>query len=192
MSNILSELISSTSKLDKNYKQLINILCKIIGDIIEKSVKYEQKLCKLNENKDDAQNFLCSKEIPNITITDYVRRFIKNTNPEPSTLILGVIYFDRICCNGNIILSFLNVYKLLLISLILAIKFNEEYFETNKFYSKIGGINLNSFNILEIKVLKIINYDLYVYEDIYLSYLNQFSNFLDKTFVNINNSKNEY
>ena len=180
MSNSLSELISSTSKLDKNYKQLINILGKIIVDTIEKSVKYEQKLCKLNENKDDAQNFLCSKEIPNITITDYVRRFIKNTNPEPSTLILGVIYFDRICCNGNIILSFLNVYKLLLISLILAIKFNEEYFETNKFYGKVGGLFIKSINKLEIQVLKILNYNLYVKEDIYDNYLNQFSAFLQK------------
>ena len=46
MSNILSELISSTSKLDKNYIKLINILGKIIGDTIEKSVKYAQKLYK--------------------------------------------------------------------------------------------------------------------------------------------------
>ena len=180
MSNILSELISSTSKLDKNYIKLINILGKIIGDIIEKSVKYEQKLNKFEENKDDKKDFLCSKEIPKITITDYVRRFIKNTKPEPSTLILGVIYFDRICCNGNIILSFLNVYKLLLISLILAIKFNEEYFETNEFYGKVGGLKIKSINKLEIKVLKIMNYNLYVKQDLYENYLSQFSAFLQK------------
>ena len=183
MSNILSELISSTSKLDKNYIKLINILGKIIGDTIEKSVKYAQKLYKLKDNLDDNKNFLCSKEIPKISITDYVRRFIKNTKPEPSTLILGVIYFDRICCNGNFILSFLNVYKLLLISLILAIKFNEEYFETNEFYGRVGGLNNKSINKLEIKVLQILNYNLYVKQDIYENYLSQFSAFLLKKIV---------
>ena len=191
MSQILSKKISTTSKNDKNYKSIINILIKIIGDTIEKLVNYEQKIINLEDNYNNKIS-LNLKEIPNITITNYLKRLIKYSNPELSTLILGVIYFDRICNNGNIILNIFNVHKLILISFVLAIKFNEEYFETNKFYSKIGGINLNSFNILEIKVLKIINYDLYVYEDIYLSYLNQFSNFLDKTFVNINNSKNEY
>ena len=191
MSHIISKKISNTSKYDKNYKSLRNILINIIGDTIENLIKYKQKINKLEDNYQNKISFNL-KEIPNITITNYLKRLIKYSNPELSTLILGVIYFDRICNNGNIILNIFNIHKLILISFVLAIKFNEEYFETNKFYSKIGGINLNSFNILEIKVLKIINYDLYVYEDIYLSYLNQFSNFLDKTFVNINNSKNEY
>ena len=191
MSHIISKKISNTSKYDKNYKSLRNILINIIGDTIENLIKYKQKINKLEDNYQNKISFNL-KEIPNITITNYLKRLIKYSNPELSTLILGVIYFDRICNNENIILNIFNIHKLILISFVLAIKFNEEYFETNKFYSKIGGINLNSFNILEIKVLKIINYDLYVYEDIYLSYLNQFSNFLDKTFVNINNSKNEY
>ena len=172
MSVSLSNLISTTSKFENNYKRLINLLSNIIGNTIEKSVKYEQKLNQIELNK--------SFEEPKISIAKYIRRIIKHSNPEPSTLILGVIYFDRICNNGNIIFNFFNVYKLLLISFVLAIKFNEEYFETNQYYSKIGGLNLNNFNKLEIKVLEIINYDLYVYEDLYVNYLNQFSALIEK------------
>ena len=179
MSQIISKKISTTSKNDKNYKSLINILIKIIGDTIEQLVKYKQKIKNLEENYKNKISFNV-KEIPNITITNYLKRLIKHSNPEPSTLILGVIYFDRICNNGNIIFNFFNVYKLLLISFVLAIKFNEEYFETNQYYSKIGGLNLNNFNKLEIKVLEIINYDLYVYEDLYVNYLNQFSALIEK------------
>ena len=179
MSQILSKKISTTSKNDKNYKSIINILIKIIGDTIEKLVNYEQKIINLEDNYNNKIS-LNLKEIPNITITNYLKRLIKHSKPEPSTLILGVIYFDRICNNGNLILNCFNVYKLLLISLVLAIKFNEEYFESNKYYSTIGGLNLKSFNKLEIKVLEIINYDLYVYDDIYVNYLNQFSAFLEK------------
>ena len=143
-----SELISSTTKKDKNYKKIIIILSKIIGTVIEKSVKYHE----VNKTKEKKDSNFCSKEIPNISITNYILRLTKKINIEPSTLILGIIYFDKICNKGNIILSFLNVYRLILISLVLAIKFNEEYFETNEFYSKIGGLSNKSFNKLEIAV----------------------------------------
>jgi hypothetical protein len=66
----------------------------------------------------------------------------------------------------------------------LAIKFNEEYFENNKFYSKIGGINNKSLNQLENQVLRIINFNLYVYEDQFESYINQFSELFLTVFNN--------
>jgi hypothetical protein len=170
-----SELISSTTKKDKNYKKIIIILSKIIGTVIEKSVKYHE----VNKTKEKKDTNFCSKEIPNISITNYILRLTKKINIEPSTLILGIIYFDKICNKGNIILSFLNVYRLILISLVLAIKFNEEYFETNEFYSKIGGLSNKSFNKLEIAVLKILNYKLYIKKDIYDNYINHISNFIE-------------
>ena len=170
-----SELISSTTKKDKNYKKIIIILSKIIGTVIEKSVKYHE----VNKSKEKKDTNFCSKEIPNISITNYILRLTKKINIEPSTLILGIIYFDKICNKGNIILSFLNVYRLILISLVLAIKFNEEYFETNEFYSKIGGLSNKSFNKLEIAVLKILNYKLYIKKDIYDNYINHISNFIE-------------
>lgn len=179
MSSTLSEIMTSTLKNEENYKQLMNILSKIIGDTVEKSVKYEQKLLKLEGNKNESKISFNSKEIPKITITNYIKRLIKYTKIEPSTLILGIIYFDKICNKGNIILSFLNVYRLILISLVLAIKFNEEYFETNEFYSKIGGLSNKSFNKLEIAVLKILNYKLYIKKDIYDNYINHISNFIE-------------
>jgi hypothetical protein len=171
MSEILSNLISTTSKFEKNYKRLINLLSNIIGNTIEKSVKYEQKLSQIELNK--------SFEEPKISITKYIRRLIKHANPEPSTLILAVIYFDRICNNGKINLCYSNVYKLILISLVLAIKYNEEYFESNEFYGKVGGLTIKSINKLEIYTLKVLKFNLYVKEEIYETYVNQFSAFLE-------------
>ena len=171
MSVSLSNLISTTSKFENNYKRLINLLSNIIGNTIEKSVKYEQKLSQIELNK--------SFEEPKISIAKYIRRIIKHSNPEPSTLILAVIYFDRICNNGKINLCYSNVYKLILISLVLAIKYNEEYFESNEFYGKVGGLTIKSINKLEIYTLKVLKFNLYVKEEIYETYVNQFSAFLE-------------
>ena len=171
MSVSLSNLISTTSKFENNYKRLINLLSNIIGNTIEKSVKYEQKLNQIELNK--------SFEEPKISIAKYIRRIIKHSNPEPSTLILAVIYFDRICNNGKINLCYSNVYKLILISLVLAIKYNEEYFESNEFYGKVGGLKIKSINKLEVHALKVLKFNLYVKEEIYETYVNQFSAFLE-------------
>jgi hypothetical protein len=171
MSVTLSNLISTTTKFENNYKRLINLLSNIIGNTIEKSVKYEQKLSQIELNK--------SFEEPKISITKYIRRLIKHANPEPSTLILAVIYFDRICNNGKINLCYSNVYKLILISLVLAIKYNEEYFESNEFYGKVGGLKIKSINKLEVHALKVLKFNLYVKEEIYETYVNQFSAFLE-------------
>ena len=171
MSVTLSNLISTTTKFENNYKRLINLLSNIIGNTIEKSVKYEQKLSQIELNK--------SFEEPKISITKYIRRLIKHANPEPSTLILAVIYFDRICNNGKINLCYSDVYKLILISLVLAIKYNEEYFESNEFYGKVGGLKIKSINKLEVHALKVLKFNLYVKEEIYETYVNQFSAFLE-------------
>ena len=171
MSVTLSNLISTTTKFENNYKRLINLLSNIIGNTIEKSVKYEQKLSQIELNK--------SSEEPKISITKYIRRLIKHANPEPSTLILAVIYFDRICNNGKINLCYSNVYKLILISLVLAIKYNEEYFESNEFYGKVGGLKIKSINKLELNALKVLEFNLYVKQELYDCYVNQFSAFLN-------------
>ena len=172
MSEEFSNLISTTSKFDSNYQRLIYLLTKIIGNIIEQSVNYEQKI----SHKDLKESI---EENPKISITKYIKRLIKHTNPEPSTLILAVIYFDRICSNGKISLSFSNVYKLILISIVLAIKFNEEFFDSNEFYGKVGGLKIKSINKLELNALKVLEFNLYVKQELYDCYVNQFSAFLN-------------
>ena len=84
MSEEFSNLISTTSKFDSNYQRLIYLLTKIIGNIIEQSVNYEQKISH-KDLKDSIE------EHPKISVTKYIKRLIKYTNPEPSTLILAVI-----------------------------------------------------------------------------------------------------
>ena len=51
-----SELILSTTKKDKNYKKIIIILSKIIGTVIEKSVKYHE----VNNLKEKKESNFCS------------------------------------------------------------------------------------------------------------------------------------
>ena len=54
--------------------------------------------------------------------------------------------------------------------MIIATKYNEDDFYSNKYYSKVGGINLNELNFLEAEFIKLLNYELFIEYDTFFKY----------------------
>jgi len=77
------------------------------------------------------------------------------------TLILILIYIDRICDYNSLVISRYNVHRLLLAAKIVSIKVKEDDFFPNSFYSKLGGVTVEEFNSLENEFLKLIRYKLW-------------------------------
>jgi hypothetical protein len=156
---------------------LINTLSVIFSDI-----------CKENDinpiiNNKNISLFL-TDSIQTITINDYLQRLVKYTQVESSTLIAMLIYIDRICELNNFIINSYNVYKILFSSLIIAIKYNEDEYYDNKFYAKVGGLTLKEMNNLEINYLSLIDFKLYISEEVFDNY---FENLIDAMQTLINN-----
>jgi hypothetical protein len=63
-----------------------------------------------------------------------------------------------------------NIHRLLFISIIASIKYNEDIIYNNLFYSKIGGITETELIKLETYFLKIIDFELFVRDDLYQKY----------------------
>jgi len=95
-----------------------------------------------------------------------------------------LIYIDRICELNNFIINSYNVYKILFSSLIIAIKYNEDEYYDNKFYAKVGGLTLKEMNNLEINYLSLIDFKLYISEEVFDNY---FENLIDAMQTLINN-----
>ena len=156
---------------------LINTLSVILSDI-----------CKENDinpiiNNKNISLFL-TDSIQTITINDYLQRLVKYTQVESSTLIAMLIYIDRLCELNNFIINSYNVYKILFSSLIIAIKYNEDEYYDNKFYAKVGGLTLKEMNNLEINYLSLIDFKLYISEEVFDNY---FENLIDAMQTLINN-----
>ena len=156
---------------------LINTLSVILSDI-----------CKENDinpiiNNKNISPFL-TDSLQSITINDYLKRLVKYTQAESSTLIAMLIYIDRICELNNFIINSYNVYKILFSSLIIAIKYNEDEYYDNKFYAKVGGLTLKEMNNLEINYLSLIDFKLYISEEVFDNY---FENLIDAMQTLINN-----
>ena len=112
------------------------------------------------------------KQIPKICVGDFIYRITYYSKIEDSTLISGLILLDRYCKKQKIILTIFNVHRLISISIIVAIKLLEDKYFTNKYYSKICGIDLSLFNQLEYEFICGLNFNLYIEKNFYYKYQN--------------------
>ena len=143
--------------------------------IIEKMSELLYDICKENTKdfKNDKNIYIkpfLSKTIPSISIIDYFWRLCKYSKINNSTKILILIYIDRLCNMYKFKLSFYNIHKLIFTSMLVAIKYNEDDFYSTKFYSKLGGISRTDVIILESTFLSLIDFNLFVSEELFKKY----------------------
>ena len=59
----------------------------------------------------------------------------------------------------------------------LAIKYNEDDYYSNQYYARVGGVSLNELNELEYNLLILLEFDIFVDDDVYTKYENQLKDF---------------
>ena len=68
--------------------------------------------------------------------------------------------------------------------MIVAIKYNEDDFFSNEFYSKVGGISKKEINKIEYEFLSLIDFSLFVDEEIYNKYNNYITFSINNNIIN--------
>jgi hypothetical protein len=165
--------------LEKKNKIIINFVRE--SDEVKEGRRILQKISDLltdicEESKKEPNLFykplkcFYSKNIPLISIKDYLEHIYKYTKINTSTIILILIYIDRICNIHKCKLCYYNIHKLILGSMIIAIKYNEDEYYSQKFYAKIGGVTLAEICNLEYNFLSLINYNLFVNDNLFGKY----------------------
>ena len=115
--------------------------------------------------------------IPNISIKDYLLRIQNYANIEKSTLILSLIYIDRLCNQGKVTLTYYNIHRILFSAVLISIKYNEDNFYDNKYYAQIAGVKLKELKTLEYFFIKMLNCNLYVNREDYDKYEGYLDNY---------------
>ena len=122
-------------------------------------------------------NIFYLEEIPPVSLDDYVQRLVKYTEMNISNLILSVIYIDHFCVKFNYALSYNSIYRLLLISTYLSLKYNEDNYLSPKIYADLAGISLQDLNNLEYQMCVALDFSFFVNSDYYQQYFVYFSKF---------------
>ena len=141
-----------------------------------------QDICEENDfsnfqNDDLIKPFI--GKIENMSVEDFLQRCLYYSNAESSTFIIMLIYIDRLCEKNGFIINSFNVYKIIFSSLLIAIKYHEDNLVDNNYYGKILGENLEEINILENKFCKLIDYKLFIDDEIFKTYYNDLTSAID-------------
>ena len=127
--------------------------------------------------------------IPQISIEDYIKRIMKYTQMNISSLILAIIYIDKMCEIQKYILCFNNIHRLILSSCLLSIKFNEDISFHNDLYARISGESVENVNQLEYEFYVLLNFSLFVDYNYYEKYFEYFSQYSRNNSLENNNDK---
>jgi len=173
--------------IENSYKTYINQLIDIIADILdnltkkndeeekEKTEDENGELILLNTTMIEMEIFNTNKK-PSVPVKKFLERVVKYCQPEPSTFITSLIYLDNILLKTKTKLTCMNSYKLFYACFVLSMKFNEDRHNSNKFYAKVCGVNINDFLLMEYRALKYLDFSLFIQSETYELYYNNIYN----------------
>ena len=147
--------------------ELINSISKALNTILEKNKNLKNYKDIL---KKQSLMYFSANTIPNITIKDYLVRIQNYSEVERSTLILSLILIDRMCRKSGVLLTHYNIHRILFSSLLVSIKYNEDSYFDNNFYSQIAGVKPNELKLLEYTFLEYNDFNIYVKDVEYQQY----------------------
>jgi len=112
-----------------------------------------------------------AKKEPKISISNYIDRFNKFSECSESCYIAALIYLDRVIQKTKYKFTLCNIHRLYLAAMVLAIKFNEDKYYDNQCYAAIGGVDPNELRELEIEMLQLLDFRLFIPDFEYKKYL---------------------
>ena len=164
--------------------KMIEIISDLLNNICE-----ENKVKSENINK-SVKPFM-TESIPSLSIKDYLTRLSQFTKINDSTIILILIYLDRIGKINKFIITYRNIYKLILASMVIAIKYNEDNFYSSEVYAKLGGLSVPELNYLEFQFLILIKFSLFIEKDLFDKYYYNLLSFQEEDNENIEKNNTE-
>eukprot|EP00211_Chloroparvula_japonica_P014379 CAMPEP_0119139104 /NCGR_PEP_ID=MMETSP1310-20130426/26886_1 /TAXON_ID=464262 /ORGANISM="Genus nov. species nov., Strain RCC2339" /LENGTH=239 /DNA_ID=CAMNT_0007130363 /DNA_START=104 /DNA_END=823 /DNA_ORIENTATION=- len=121
------------------------------------------RLIEVNEMNPDANakttRFHCVCT-PDISLKKYLKRISRYTDCNVETVVCAVIYVLRVSRRADITVTCLNIHRLLITSVVVAMKYVEDECFTNRYMAKVGGVSLSELNRLETQFLKNLEFSL--------------------------------
>ena len=162
--------LNTTEELQVN-ESLLNKISTILSIVLEENKSLDDYKEKLSSQKNMS---FTSYNKPSLSIKDYLYRIQNYTEAEDNTLIIALMYIDRLSEISSLLLTPYNIHRIIFVSILLAIKYNEDICFGFEFYSKIAGIPTNELKKLERDFVYLIKFKFYIDKiefDNYKSYI---------------------
>ena len=146
------------------------IFAQILSHILSENKKSKDYYNKINLNRDGHFTF---KMRPAVSLLDFLLRILKYVRIEFSTLIIAMIYIDRIC-KEKVYLNEFNIHRIMVIAIYMAYIYNEDCVYDNNYLALVSGLNKTDMVTLEEDFLDLIEFNLFVSEETFEKYKKYF------------------
>ena len=166
------ETKSQTKNKEDESTKLQNLnLIKAISQTLTSILENNKKMPNFKEIlKTQGKMVFSANLIPDISIEEYLIRIQKYANMETSTLIMSLILIDRLCQKANLTLTYHNIHRIIFSAILISIKYNEDNYFDNQFYSEIAGVKLKELKLLEYNFISLLHFNLFIQDEIYDRY----------------------
>ena len=158
--------LNTTEDLQIN-EILLNKINKILSIVIEENKTLKNYKEKVLSQRD--MSFTSYKK-PSLSIKDYLFRIQNYTEAEDNTIIIALMYIDRLSDISSILLTPFNVHRILFVSILLAIKYNEDIYFGFDFYAKIAGMPISDLKKMERDFVYLIKFKLFIDKEEFENY----------------------
>lgn len=86
-------------------------ILKSINSILLEIINENNDPSKLNLIESQKNTFFYAKKVPSISIVSYLERILKYTKMEESTLVIMLIYIDKLCEINNFLITNNNIHR---------------------------------------------------------------------------------
>ena len=170
--SFISTSFESQCPISKNVKKnIINAIVANLKDIIEENQANGRNKYTFRDN------IFYLEQIPSISLEKYIKHLVECSQMNISTLILSVIYIDVFCEKFKYVLTLNNIYRLILISVFISLKYNEDILINTKAYAAMAGVSPEDLKSLEYHMCVALDFSFFVKSDIYQQYFAYFSKF---------------
>jgi len=112
-------------------------------------------------SQDNQLSIFSSYKEPPISLLDYLLRINTYARCSSSSFVLSLIYIDRLIERNAFVVTRLNIHRLIVIAVMVAAKFIDDFHYNNATFAKIGGITTDEINDLERDFLIRLRYSLH-------------------------------
>lgn len=116
-------------------------------------------------------------QAPSITPSEYLQRLVRYAYCSRSAFVVAFCYLDRCAQKGlGLSIDSLSVHRLLLTAVLLATKYVDDILYDNAHFAKVGGLELQELNALEVDMLRAMDFGLHITKDEFNKYEQQMLN----------------
>jgi hypothetical protein len=185
LENKIKEMSLESLSIDK--EEFLEKIIKIITDTIEKNtlnsehhdidnINSEIKVKDELNTNGNIQNLFSLKKTPSISLSKYIKRIDKYLDPEISTYVISLIYIYQITSQekNKILINNKNAHKLILTSISIAMKYNQDDTIENKFVAQVGGFSEEELLELELNFCNLLNWELFIPDNLFKNTMKSF------------------